>query len=170
VALRSSRAGTRNASRQAPQAREDKLTTKSGCQSWLDHQLLWSDAALRPFARDAVEEQARVQKRTRPVDKGIRRSCVLGTLQVRHCCTRFKMPSAGMFTACFAMAAAGSEWRLLLPPARWKVWRGVVRENDFRSGKRSGATKRCRCCNLAETCWAPRACGMLHRSLPHTRH
>ena len=30
------------------------------------------------LARDAVEEQARVRKRTRPVDKGIRRSCVLG--------------------------------------------------------------------------------------------
>ena len=30
------------------------------------------------LARDAVEEQARVRKRTRPVDKGIGRSCVLG--------------------------------------------------------------------------------------------
>jgi len=30
------------------------------------------------LARDAVEEQARVRKRTRPVDKNIGRSCVLG--------------------------------------------------------------------------------------------
>ena len=30
------------------------------------------------LARDAVEEQARVRKRTRPVDKGIGRSCALG--------------------------------------------------------------------------------------------
>jgi len=30
------------------------------------------------LARDAVEKQARVRKRTRPVDKGIGRSCVLG--------------------------------------------------------------------------------------------
>jgi len=30
------------------------------------------------LARDAVEEQARVRKRTRPVDKGTGRSCVLG--------------------------------------------------------------------------------------------
>jgi len=30
------------------------------------------------LARDAVEEQARVRKRTSPVDKGIGRSCVLG--------------------------------------------------------------------------------------------
>ena len=30
------------------------------------------------LARDAVEEQARVRKRSRPVDKGIGRNCVLG--------------------------------------------------------------------------------------------
>jgi hypothetical protein len=30
------------------------------------------------LARDAVEEQALVRKRSRPVDKGIGRSCVLG--------------------------------------------------------------------------------------------
>ena len=30
------------------------------------------------LARDAVEEQARVRKRTLPVDKGIGRSCALG--------------------------------------------------------------------------------------------
>jgi len=30
------------------------------------------------LARDAVEEQARMRKRTRPVDKGIGRSCALG--------------------------------------------------------------------------------------------
>jgi len=30
------------------------------------------------------------------------------------------------------MAAAGSaEWRLLVPPAGWKVWRAVDRGNDF---------------------------------------
>jgi len=30
------------------------------------------------------------------------------------------------------MAAAGSaEWRLLVPPARWKVWRGADGGNDF---------------------------------------
>jgi len=30
------------------------------------------------------------------------------------------------------MAAAGSaEWRLLVPLAKWKFWRGVDRGNDF---------------------------------------
>jgi len=42
------------------------------------------------------------------------------------------MPSAGMSTACFALAAAGSaEWRLFVPPARWQVWREIDRGNDF---------------------------------------
>jgi len=37
-----------------------------------------------------------------------------------------------MSAAFLTMAAAGSaEWRLLVPPARWKVWRGVDRGNDF---------------------------------------
>ena len=74
-----------------------------------------------------------MRKRTRPVDKAIGRSCVLGVPaepKLLHC-TRSKMPSAGMSAACFAMAAAGSEWRLLMPPARWKVWRAVDRGNDF---------------------------------------
>ena len=42
------------------------------------------------------------------------------------------MPWAGTSSAFLAMAAAGSaEWRLLVPPAGWKVWRAVDRENDF---------------------------------------
>ena len=49
-----------------------------------------------------------------------------------HCCTQFKMPWTGTTSAFFAMAAAGSaEWRLLVPPAGWKVWRTVDHGNDF---------------------------------------
>ena len=45
----------------------------------MGRQLLWSDAALRPLPSPlTVDQQARVRKRTRPVDKGIGRSCVLG--------------------------------------------------------------------------------------------
>jgi len=36
------------------------------------------------LARDAVEEQARVRKRTRPVDKEIGRSCVPAELALLH--------------------------------------------------------------------------------------
>jgi len=59
------------------------------------------------LARDAVEEQVRVRKRTRPVDKAIGRSRVLGEpaeLALLHPIQNalgwhvrdFKMPSAGM--------------------------------------------------------------------------
>ena len=73
------------------------------------------------LARDVVEEQVRVRKRTRPVDKAIGRSRVLGVpaeLALLHPIRN----APGTTSGCFAMAAAGSaEWRLLVPPAGWKV-------------------------------------------------
>jgi len=82
VALPSSRACTRNARRQA------RIAT--GPRGKVDDKI-WVPVVVRPpttvvkrsppsliLARDAVEEQARMPKRTRPFDKGIGRSCVLG--------------------------------------------------------------------------------------------